>query len=103
MMNGKAIPADWTNGTGTISAAGTIAIAAEPQRTGIYIQNQGAAAISLVVPSTQGTTAVSSNVTLTIAAGTTLSLADDASGFFTNGPLTVVGAAGAQNVAILTF
>lgn len=101
MMQGKAVPTDWTNGTGTTSAGGTLTVTAEPYRQGIFVQNLDTTALSIVIPATASTSGASSSATISLAVAGSAGAAGGVfnsyvSGFLTSGQFTVVGTANKQ-------
>jgi hypothetical protein len=116
MMAGKAVPRDWTLGTGVIPTSGTITVSAEPDRNSIFIQSIGSSSLSVVFPATEPGTGpadtsdtfeTSTFVTLTVAPGSgtnygreILALSTQ-TGFCTTSAFTVVGTAGSA-VCVLT-
>ena len=107
MIPGKAIPVDWTNGTGTLTA-GTTNIPAEEYRNGWRIQNLDTTALSVVFACTKGSDGTSCNGTIVLApaasAGAAGGLLDSGqtAAFVTNGAFSVVGTSGKQ-ASIITY
>lgn len=99
---------DWTSGTGTISAGGTITINPEPQRNGIYVQNLDTTVVNVVLPAINAATGASSTGTVALAADTSTGagaggkLNSFVDGVISNGQILVVGTAG-KKVTVLTF
>ena len=109
MMNGNPTPTDWTSGTGTISAGGTLTISAEPSRQGIFVQNQDTAVVKVQFTSQSSSgSATTSTILLAADTGTgagkggELALSATDGGVFTSAAFSVVGTAGKQ-VCVLTF
>jgi len=106
MMQGKAVPTDWTNGAGTTSAGGTITVTAEPYRQGIYVQNLDTTALTIVLPAVKASDGTSTSGTISLAPAGSAGAAGGVfnsyvTGFFTSGPFTVVGTANKQ-CAVMT-
>ena len=104
----SSLPHDWTEGTGVLPASGQIIIASPSvngqTRKWLFIQNQSAATISIIVAALKGNGAASTT-TLLLAPGAGAgtmggSLEWGGASWAVNSAVTVTGAAGAQ-VAIM--
>lgn len=105
MMTGKGIPIDWTNGAGTVGAGGTLTITADAYRQAIFIQNQAATAVSVILPAVKGSDGTSTTATLALSGTVNESQGGSVEfgleGVMCTGQFTVVGTANAA-VCVLT-